>query len=113
LAQRRGGQIHPNTGPEKAFGKSLKEIREGAKLSQEELGFQAGFDRTYISLIERGMRSPTIRSVVKLSEALGVRPSGIVQRMETLLDYEAASVKSGHHNRKSVADAGLKKKQPA
>lgn len=44
---------------------------------------EGGFDRTYISLVERSIRSPAVRAVVKLAEVLRVRPSEIVQRMET------------------------------
>ncbi|GGA02682.1 helix-turn-helix domain-containing protein [Okeania sp. KiyG1] len=43
-----------------AFGRVLKQKREALKLSQEELGFEAGLHRTYISLLERGLKSPTI-----------------------------------------------------
>ena len=45
----------------------------------------AGFDRTFTSLLERGLRSPTMRTVVRLAEALEVRPSEIVRRMEDFL----------------------------
>jgi transcriptional regulator with XRE-family HTH domain len=54
-------------------------------LSQEKLALDAGFDRTYISLVERGVRSPTIRAVVKLAQVLNVAPSNVVKRMEDLL----------------------------
>lgn len=43
--------------PEKAFGRILKEIRHEHSLSQEELGFESGYHRTYISLLERGKKS--------------------------------------------------------
>jgi transcriptional regulator with XRE-family HTH domain len=82
---RRKGQIHPPPGPEKAFGEALREVRNEKKFSQERLALDAGFDRTYISLIERGVRSPTVRAVVKLAEVLQVMPSEIVRRMETRL----------------------------
>ena len=78
-------QLQPVSGPEKAFGQALREIREKRKLSQERLALDAGFDRTYISLIERGVRSPTVRAVVRLAEVLKVRPSEIVRRMEAHL----------------------------
>ena len=39
-------------------------------------------DRTYISLVERGINSPTIRTVLKLAGVLKVAPSKIVVRME-------------------------------
>ena len=83
--RRRGRQIQPLSGPEKAFGQALREVRESRDLSQERLALEAGFDRTYISLVERGVRSPTVRTVVKLAEVLKVKPSEMVQRMETFL----------------------------
>ena len=54
-------------------------------MSQERLALESGFDRTYISLIERGINSPTIRVVVKIAAVLKVAPSKIVCRMEELL----------------------------
>lgn len=78
-------QIQPDIGPEKAFGLALREIRQSKEISQERLGLDAGFDRTYISLIERGINSPTIRTVVKLAAILQVAPSKIVHKMEELL----------------------------
>lgn len=83
--RRRGRQVQPASGPEKAFGQALREVREGYGISQEQLGLEAGFDRTYISLVERGIRSPTVRTVVRLAEALKVAPSEMVRRMEVLL----------------------------
>ena len=78
-------EIQPEIGPEKAFGQALREIRISKEFSQEKLALDAGFDRTYISLIERGINSPTIRVVVKLAGVLKVAPSKIVVRMEQLL----------------------------
>ena len=77
--------VQPTSGPEKAFGQALREIREEKGISQERLALDAGFDRTFVSLLERGLRSPTIRTVVKLAAILQVQPSEIVQRMEARL----------------------------
>jgi len=85
LKQRYPKEIQPVSGPEKAFGQALREVRLARKMSQEQLAFESEFDRTYISLVERGIRSPTIRSVVRLAEALGAKPSEILSRMEALL----------------------------
>jgi len=78
-------EIQPEIGPEKAFGQALREIRKEAGISQEKLADDGGFDRTFISLIERGINSPSIRTVVKLAGVLKVAPSKIVVRMEQLL----------------------------
>jgi len=55
------------------------------ELSQEKLALEAGFDRTYVSLVKRGVKSPTVRAVVRLAEILKVLPSDLVLRMETHL----------------------------
>ncbi|MEC2677522.1 helix-turn-helix transcriptional regulator, partial [Bacillus cereus] len=39
---------------EQTFGNVLQEYRLNSKMSQEELAFNSGLDRTYISLLERG-----------------------------------------------------------
>jgi len=78
-------QIQPQTGPEKAFGRALREIRESKAISQERLALDCGLDRTYISLIERGINSPSIRVVVRIATILNVPPSKIIRRMEGFL----------------------------
>jgi transcriptional regulator with XRE-family HTH domain len=85
LGTRARKQIQPVFGPVKAFGQALREMRKGRKISQEQLAFDSGFDRTYVSMVERGVRSPTIRSLVRLAEVLQVPSSEIVLRMEALL----------------------------
>ncbi|WP_066837191.1 helix-turn-helix domain-containing protein [Rufibacter ruber] len=66
---------------ERTFGEVMRELRKGKGLSQEELAFRCGLDRTYISLLERGLRVPTIVTLFKVSEALGIRPEEFVARM--------------------------------
>jgi transcriptional regulator with XRE-family HTH domain len=78
-------QIQPQTGPEKAFGRALREIRKSKDISQEQLALDSALDRTYISLIERGINSPSIRVVVKIAAILKVPASRIVRRMEELM----------------------------
>ena len=46
-----------------AFGEAVRAERERKDLSQEELGFEAGLDRTYVSGIERGVRNPTVVTI--------------------------------------------------
>jgi len=68
--------------PEMAFGKVLKEIRQENSLSQEQLGFESGYHRTYISLLERGRKSPSPNTIFQLATALGIPPSEILRRTE-------------------------------
>jgi transcriptional regulator with XRE-family HTH domain len=77
--------MQPTPGPERAFGDALREIRKERELSQEQLALESGLDRTYVSLIERGSQSPTMRTIMKLAAVLGVKPSDIVLRMEGLM----------------------------
>lgn len=77
--------VQPAPGPERAFGDALREIRKEKGISQEQLALDSGLDRTYVSLIERGVQSPTIRTVLKVANVLGVKPSEIIRRMESLL----------------------------
>jgi transcriptional regulator with XRE-family HTH domain len=52
------------------FGVVLKELRHESGLSQEDLAGDADFDRTYPSLLERGLRTPTLTVLFQISEAL-------------------------------------------
>ncbi len=54
------------------FAAALKHYREAVGLSQEDLAAQAGLDRTYVSQLERGLKSPTLTSLEKLAECFGV-----------------------------------------
>ncbi len=64
------------------FGKVLADHRNRVGLTQEKLAELAGLDRTYISLLERGLRQPTITTLFNLSKALGVSPSSIIIDVE-------------------------------
>lgn len=69
---------------EKFFGQVLQQLRKERGLSQEELGFDSGYHRTYISLLERGKKSPSLQTIFQLAKALKVEPSEIVERIQTL-----------------------------
>lgn len=51
-------------------------------MSQEDLGFEADLDRTYVSGIERGVRNPTLRIIKLVADALDTRPSRLLARAE-------------------------------
>ena len=53
-------------------GPALRALREKHDLSQEELAFRARLDRTYISGIERSRRNPSVRSLQRITDAMGV-----------------------------------------
>lgn len=55
-----------------AFGKRVRELRKTKGWSQDELAFQAGLDRTYVSGIERGIRNVSFINIHRLAVALNV-----------------------------------------
>ncbi len=61
------------------FSTALKHYRERADVSQEELAAVAGLDRTYISQLERGLKSPTLTTLEKLASRLDVKPEHLLQ----------------------------------
>jgi transcriptional regulator with XRE-family HTH domain len=64
------------------LGKELQRARTAAKLTQEQLAFQAGLSRPYISQLERDLKSPTIETLFSLCDALGISAADIVGRVE-------------------------------
>lgn len=68
--------------PGTAFGQVLRTLRRQRKLSQEALALEAGLQRNYVSLIERGVNQPTITTIFKLSAALNLSPSSVVLEVE-------------------------------
>jgi transcriptional regulator with XRE-family HTH domain len=62
----------------RAFGAILRIARSDAGISQEMLAERADIDRTYPSLLERGLRQPTLGRVIEIAQALGVEPVTLV-----------------------------------
>jgi transcriptional regulator with XRE-family HTH domain len=64
------------------LGHQLRKAREEAGLTQEQLSYAAGIDRTYISQLENNRKSPTVDVLFRLCDALGVSASGLLARVE-------------------------------
>lgn len=69
-----------------AFGRVLREAREEAGLSQEKLAFESSIDRTFVSMLERGIRQPSLTTIFQLSEALEISPEEVVALTSKKLD---------------------------
>ena len=69
----------------RAFGQVLRTLRKGAGLTQEQLAEAADLDRTYPSLLERGLREPGLSTVLRLGEALRMSPALLLQMTLTRL----------------------------
>lgn len=61
------------------LGRNIRRLREEAGLSQEQLAFDAGMKRSYLSDMERGVRNPTVRAVGRLATALNVPPGELLR----------------------------------
>lgn len=70
---------------EEALAIVLKEYRTEKNLSQEELADKCDLDRTYISLLERGKRKPTLSVIFNICDSLEVNPSAFISKIELLL----------------------------
>jgi transcriptional regulator with XRE-family HTH domain len=53
---------------------NVRRLRKARGLSQEQLAFETGLHRTYISGVERAVRNPTIVIIGKIATALGIEP---------------------------------------
>lgn len=56
----------------KQLGKHIKQIRESKRLSREDVAFSCGFSGSYMGMIERGEYDFKISKLYKISQALGV-----------------------------------------
>jgi transcriptional regulator with XRE-family HTH domain len=70
------------TSAEALFGREIARLRKRVGLSQEELGFRAEVHRTYISQLERGLKSPTLSVILKISRALKASPRKLIAKVE-------------------------------
>ncbi len=68
--------------PEKAFGEALRKLRRSRSMSQDELAHASGYHRTYIGYLERGEKSPSLRTIFDLASTLQVRPSDLLRSVE-------------------------------
>jgi transcriptional regulator with XRE-family HTH domain len=65
-----------------AFGRVLRCRRKNKGLSQEDLAHKADFDRTYPSLLERGLRTPTLTVIFSVAKPLEVAAATLVVETE-------------------------------
>ncbi len=61
-----------------AFGLSLRAIRVECGISQDQLNAVCDLDRTYPSLLERGLRGPTTAMLLRLADGLGVEAARLL-----------------------------------
>jgi transcriptional regulator with XRE-family HTH domain len=87
--QRQGRQIQPTDAKRKAIGLAVAEFRRKAGLSQERLSADCGFERTYLSRVERGVLNPTAIRIWTIADALSTPFHEIVAWMERWVQEES------------------------
>ncbi len=70
---------------QRAFGEVIRAARAERGLSQERLAHDSGYDRTYLGLLERGQRNPSLLTVIRVASVLGMKPSELIGRVEDRL----------------------------
>jgi len=70
------------------FGQVLKKFRTLSKLSQEKLSQECGIDRSYISLLERGLRQPSLTTILILAKVLNTTASNMVHDVEEIINED-------------------------
>ena len=65
-----------------ALGKRVRELREKRGFSQEAFADLCGLHRTAMSLIERGQRTPSLRTLVTLSQGFGISLSELLRDVD-------------------------------
>lgn len=70
--------------PEVAFGKVLRALRKQAGYSQEQLALDADLQRNYISLLERGANSASIKTLYKLASVLRISPAKMLEQADQM-----------------------------
>ena len=71
------------------IGDAIRNCRKKKGISQEVLSGLAGLDRTHYSKIERGLRSPSIDTLFKISHALDMKPHELMIEIEYAIQLEA------------------------
>lgn len=62
----------------KAFGRRVRNLRHHRGWSQEHLAGTADLDRSYVSQLERGQKSPRLGTILKLARALDCAPGELL-----------------------------------
>jgi transcriptional regulator with XRE-family HTH domain len=68
----------------KLVGRNVRQYRERARVSQEELAHRAGLDRTYVSGIERGVRNPSVLVLQEIAGVLQIRPADLLAEVDDM-----------------------------
>ncbi|GAO23534.1 helix-turn-helix domain protein [Alicycliphilus sp. B1] len=78
--------------PDQAFGQALRSLRTKRKWTQTDLALRADVDRNYVSLIELGRNSPSVRLMFRLCDALDITPSDMLKDVERRMRVQGTAL---------------------
>lgn len=55
-----------------SFGERIRELRKAKDWSQEDLADKSGFHRTYIGMVERGERNPSLKNIYTFAKVFDI-----------------------------------------
>ena len=64
----------------KKIGRTIVNLRKESKLTQEDLAGLSNLDRSYLSEIENGRKNMSVKTFIKLSKSLNVKPSSLLEK---------------------------------
>jgi transcriptional regulator with XRE-family HTH domain len=67
---------------DQSFANILRQLRTQKGLSQEDFGFKAGVHRTYVSQLERGLKSPSLKTLNKVARVLEISLTDLMALVE-------------------------------
>ncbi len=70
----------------KAFGKALQEIRKKRGFSQLDVSTASDLDRAYMSELERGLKNPSLETIFRLADAIGISATELVKKTSEFMD---------------------------
>ena len=71
---------------EAAFGAAVREARKQRKISQEQLAFDSGLDRSFLSQVECGRKQPSLVTIFQIAKALATTPAQLLAATELKLN---------------------------
>ena len=78
--------------PDQAFGQALRSLRTKRKWTQTDLALRADVDRNYVSLIELGRNSPSVRLMFRLCDALDITLSDMLKDVERRMRVQGTAL---------------------
>ena len=71
---------------DEALGAEITRLRVGRGWTQQKLSEITGYDESYIRQLERGRKSPTVRTLGNIATALSLRGSTVLRSAERRMD---------------------------